>query len=40
MLDNFRATNHLGKEIAINEFMIGFKGRLYIIQYMPRKPTK
>ena len=37
-LDNFRAAYNLGREISIDESMIGFKGRLYFIQYMPKKP--
>ena len=40
LLNNFRAAYNLGREISIDESMIGFKGRLYFIQYMPKKPTK
>jgi len=40
LLDNFRAAYNLGREISIDESMMGFKGRLYFIQYMPKKPTK
>ena len=40
LLDNFKAAYNLGREIAIDESMIGFKGRLHFIQYMPKKPTK
>ena len=40
LLDNFKAAYNLGREIAIDESMIGFKGRLHFIQYMPDKPTK
>ena len=40
LLDNFRAAYNLGREISIDESMIGFKGRLYFIQYMPKKPIK
>ena len=37
---NFQANYRLSKEICIDETMIGFKGRLSFIQYMPKKPTK
>ena len=30
----------LGREISVDESMIGFKGRLSFIQYLPNKPTK
>ena len=40
LLENFKAAYNLGREIAINESMIDFKGRLHFIQYMPKKPTK
>ena len=40
LLDNFMAAYNLGREIAIDESMIGFKGRLYFIHYIPKKPTK
>ena len=40
LLDNFKSTYKLGREIAVDESMIGFKGRLHFIQYMPKKPTK
>ena len=28
------------RDIAVDESIIGFKGRLSWIQYMPKKPTK
>ena len=40
LLENFQAAYSLGQEISIDESMIGFKGRLYFIQYMPDKPIK
>ena len=40
LLENFKAAYNLGREIAIDESMIGFKGRLLFIQYIPKKPTK
>lgn len=40
LLENFKAAYELGREVAVDESMIGFKGRLYFIQYMPDKPTK
>ena len=39
LLENFQAAYSLG-HISIDESMIGFKGRLYFIQYMPYKPNK
>ena len=40
LLDNFKSAYKLGWEIAVDESMIGFKGRLHFIQYKPKKPTK
>ena len=40
LLSNFQRNYILSKEISIDETMIGFKGRLSFIQYMPKKPTK
>ena len=40
LLENFQAAYSLGQEISIDESYIGFKGRLYFIQYMPDKPTR
>ena len=38
---NFKPAFNLGHEIAVDEGMIGFKGRLWFLQYMPKKnPTK
>ena len=36
----FREVYTPSREIAIDESIIGFKGRLSWIQYMPKKPTK
>lgn len=41
LFSNFQHNYMLSREIAIDETMIGFKGRLSFIQYiMPKKPTK
>ena len=40
LLKNFQSAYNLGREVSIHESMIGFKGRLHFIQYMPDKPTK
>ena len=34
---NFKAAFNLGHEIAVDEGMISFKGRLWFLQYMPKK---
>ena len=40
LLHNFQSAYTPGREIALDESMIGFKGRLGFLQYMPKKPTK
>ena len=40
LLNNFKSSYNLGRDLSIDESMIGFKGRLHFIQYMPDKPTK
>ncbi len=40
ILDNFQSCFQLGREVSVDESMIGFKGRLGFVQYMPKKPTK
>ena len=40
LFDNFQAHYILHRELSIDETMIGFSGRVYFIQYMPKKPTK
>ena len=40
LISNFKLAYNLGREVSIDESMIGFKGRLYFIQYMAKKPTK
>ena len=37
---NFKNCYNLHREVSVDESMIGFKGRLWFIQYMPKKPTK
>eukprot|EP00117_Sycon_ciliatum_P024901 scpid99466/ scgid20786/ PiggyBac transposable element-derived protein 4 len=40
ILDRFRCVYYPSKNLAIDEQMIGFKGRLTFKQYLPNKPTK
>ena len=40
LLEAFKQKYKLRREISLDESMIGFKGRLWFIQYMPKKPTK
>ncbi|KAG5873064.1 hypothetical protein JTB14_007701 [Gonioctena quinquepunctata] len=38
--ENFKALYVPHRELAIDESMVGFKGRTTLKQYMPMKPTK
>ena len=40
LITNFQAAYTLNRELSIDEAMVGFKGRLSFIQYLPKKPTK
>ena len=40
LLQRFEMMYTPEKELPLDEAMIRFKGRLYFIQYMPKKPTK
>ena len=40
LIRNFQSSYSLGREISVDESMVGFKGRLWFIQYLPKKPTK
>lgn len=40
LVEKFQAHYTLNREVSVDESMIGFKGRLGFIQYMPKKPTK
>ena len=40
LIANFQAAFTLGREVSVDEGMIGFKGLLWFVQYMPKKPTK
>jgi len=40
LITNFQSVYTLHREVSVDETMIGFKGRLDFIQYMPKKPTK
>lgn len=40
LIANFQGCYVLHRELSVDEAMIGFKGRLVFIQYLPNKPTK
>jgi hypothetical protein len=40
LIGNFQAAYTLNREVSVDEAMVGFKGRLSFLQYLPRKPTK
>ena len=40
LIGNFQAAYTLNRELSVDEAMVGFKGRLSFLQYLPRKPTK
>ena len=40
LIKNFQKAYHPSRELSIDESMIGFKGRLSFLQYLPKKPTK
>ena len=40
LLTNFQKSYSLHRELSVDEAMVGFKGRLAFIQYLPKKPTK
>ena len=40
LIANFQAAYTPNREMSVDEAMIGFKGRLSFIQYLPNKPTK
>ena len=37
LLANFKAAYTLGRELSVDEAMIGLKGRLWFLQYLPKK---
>ena len=37
---NCQAAYNPNRELSVDEAMVGFKGRLAFIQYLPNKPTK
>jgi len=37
---NFRTVYKPGRDLSVDEAMVGYKGRLHFKQYMPAKPTK
>ena len=39
-MDKFTQAYIPGCELAVDEAMIGFKGRYFLKQYLPGKPTK
>ena len=40
LITHFQSSYTLYRRVSVDESMIGFKGRLGFIQYMPKKPTK
>ena len=40
LLKKFQSSYYPGKNVAIDETMVGFHGRFGAKQYMPQKPTK
>ena len=40
LMDQFTQAHIPGCELAVDEAMIGFKGRFFLKQYLPGKPTK
>ena len=40
LIPTFQASYNIGKHVAIDETMVGFRGRFLAKQYMPKKPTK
>ena len=40
LIAKFQASYHPGRNIAVDETMVGFRGRFAAKQYMPNKPTK
>ena len=40
LMDKFIQAYIPGCELAVDEAMIGFKGRFFLKQYLPGKPTK
>ena len=39
-MDNFQGAWHLGREVSVDETIIGFKGKSSLITYNPQKPHK
>ena len=40
LIANFQKSYTPHRELSVDEAMVGFKGRLSFIQYLPKKPTK
>ena len=40
LITNFQQSYTLHHEVSVDEAVVGFKGRLSFIQYLPNKPTK
>ena len=40
IIKNFKQAYIPNQQLSVDESMIGFKGRLSWVQYMPKKPTK
>ena len=40
LLQNFKKNYIQNRELSLDEAMVGFKGRIWFLTYMPKKPTK
>ena len=40
LLKNLQKAYNPGKEVSLGDSIIGFKGKLSFLLYMPKKPTK
>ena len=40
LLSNFQFAYNPSRELAVDESMVSFKGRIWFIQYLPKKPNK
>ena len=40
VISNFQQNYQLGREVSLDEAVISFKGRIWFLQYMPKKPNK
>ena len=40
LISNFQSSYNPGRELSIDEAIVSFKGRIWFLQYMPKKPNK